>query len=152
MEVRRFTVGEVDGMIPTLERIFTRVLHLRVALSQLETKLGPAGASLVRELSGGAPERTEVREPIAVRQAKAVLRGLWEALAEALAEIRALGGEVKDLETGLVDFLGQRGDEEVYLCWKLGERRIEHWHAIDAGFGGRQPLDEQIARTPRGVD
>ena len=26
------------------------------------------------------------------------------------------------------------------LCWKLGEEAVRHWHEVDAGFAGRQPL------------
>ena len=26
-------------------------------------------------------------------------------------------------------------------CWRLGEEEIGYWHEIEAGFGGRQPLD-----------
>ena len=32
-------------------------------------------------------------------------------------------------------------DEEVYLCWKLGEKHIFYWHRMDEGFAGRKPLD-----------
>jgi hypothetical protein len=163
MAARLFTVEEVDRMIPALERIFSRMLQLRVALRQLEGNIDPgadpagvdpAGPRLVRTR---APTRESDRtgqraKPLGVRQRRALLRGLWETLGEAIAEVRELGGEVKDVEAGLVDFRGQRGDEEVFLCWMFGERSVEHWHALNDGFRGRQPLDDQFARTPRGLD
>ena len=66
------------------------------------------------------------------------------------AEIRALvktvadlGVEVKDLDTGLVDFPTVRRGRVIYLCWKLGEGdRIEWWHQVDTGFAGRRPIRE----------
>jgi len=57
-------------------------------------------------------------------------------------EIQQTGCVVKDLDEGLVDFPCLREGEAVYLCWKLGEQRIEYWHGIDEGFAGRKPLDE----------
>jgi len=51
-----------------------------------------------------------------------------------------MGVEVKDPSTGLIDFRSLRGDEEVYLCWRLGEGRIAWWHDLDSGFQGRRPL------------
>jgi hypothetical protein len=50
------------------------------------------------------------------------------------------GVEVKDLDTGLVDFRSLRDGREVYLCWKFGEDQIKFWHELDSGFSGRQEL------------
>jgi Uncharacterized conserved protein (DUF2203) len=48
---------------------------------------------------------------------------------------------VRDLERGLVDFPALLDGDEVYLCWLIDEPAIEHWHGVEAGFAGRQPLD-----------
>jgi hypothetical protein len=65
---------------------------------------------------------------------------LMEALRENVGRIEQTGCVVKDLETGLVDFPSVVDDEQVYLCWKLGEERIGYWHRMDEGFAGRKPL------------
>ena len=62
-------------------------------------------------------------------------------------ELSNAGVELKDFQMGLVDFIGRHQGRDVYLCWKLGEASITHWHELDAGFAGRQPvslLDETI--------
>jgi hypothetical protein len=41
-----------------------------------------------------------------------------------------------------VDFLARRGQEQVYLCWRLGEPEIRHWHGLQEGFAGRKPLGD----------
>jgi hypothetical protein len=142
-----FTVGEVEELIPRLEQIFTDVLQLRAGLRQVEEKLDRAGVKMSRddllESDSG---------PLEVRQAKAVFRGFYEALSDEIDNVRALGGEVKDLDSGLVDFPGRRGSEEILLCWKLGEKRIGFWHPVDAGFSARRPIDEQIPRLPQRLD
>ncbi len=56
-------------------------------------------------------------------------------------ELHDLGVECKSFETGLLDFPAERDGRPVYLCWQHGESRVAHWHEIDAGFAGRQPLD-----------
>lgn len=58
-----------------------------------------------------------------------------------LGELTADGIEVKDFETGLIDFLAERDGRLVYLCWRLGEGEIAFWHDLDAGFAGRQAID-----------
>ena len=59
-----------------------------------------------------------------------------------LAELMVHGAIVKDLESGLVDFCSYHKGKEILLCWKLGEEGITHWHNIDEGFTGRQPIAE----------
>ena len=56
--------------------------------------------------------------------------------------IQATGALIKDINTGLLDFPALRAGHEVYLCWRYGEPRIDYWHEIEAGFAGRQPIDQ----------
>ncbi|MGH7488523.1 MAG: DUF2203 domain-containing protein [bacterium] len=51
-----------------------------------------------------------------------------------------MGCELKGVDEGLIDFPSEREGQTVYLCWKLGEERIEWWHELDTGFAGRQRL------------
>lgn len=159
MARRNFQVAEVEALIPALERLFTRILQLRVGLRAVEQKLERAGVDVEMETDGADDDAGEAdagagdiaAEPPAVRQARAVFRGFYQALSDGLEQIRVLGGEVKDLDMGLVDFPGRRENEDILLCWRLGEKRIEFWHAVDGGFANRQPLDES-AGTPSRLD
>ncbi len=103
MSRAHFTVGDVDALVPTLERIFRDVLQLRAALRGLESQLERANVRMSREelleSDDGPPE---------VRRAKALFRGYYEALSDQLDLVRELGGDVKDVETGLVDFPSRR--------------------------------------------
>lgn len=65
-------------------------------------------------------------------------------LEEYVDELRQLGVETKNGPEGLVDFPAMIDGQLVYLCWKLGEPEILHWHALDAGFAGRQPLTADV--------
>jgi hypothetical protein len=65
-------------------------------------------------------------------------------LSELRDELEELGCELKDYEAGLVDFPAMREDREVFLCWRLGEETVSHWHELDSGFRGRQRLDDQM--------
>jgi hypothetical protein len=57
-----------------------------------------------------------------------------------IEELTVLGVQVKDLDSGLVDFPSLRDGEEVLLCWQLGEDEIRFWHRAEEGFAGRRPL------------
>jgi hypothetical protein len=142
-----FSVGDVEALIPALERIFVHVLQIRAGLRGIEAQLERAGVRMSREelleSDDGPPE---------IRRAKAVFRGFYEALADEIERVRDLGGEVKDVETGLVDFPGRRGGEEILLCWRLGEKKLGFWHPVDSGFAGRRPVDEDVERAPQPAD
>lgn len=119
---RTFTPNEVDALIPVLEHHFGQ---LALVLSEAERTRALA--------ADAAPERA------------AVLRELLEGLAgranALVSQIQNLGGTIKDLERGLVDFPCRRGQEVVLLCWQFGEKQLGYWHGEDEGFAGRKPLD-----------
>jgi hypothetical protein len=147
MSRAHFTVGDVDALVPTLERIFRDVLQLRAALRGLESQLERANVRMSREelleSDDGPPE---------VRRAKALFRGYYEALSDQLDSVRELGGDVKDVETGLVDFPARRLGEDILLCWRLGEKKVGFWHPLEGGFAARQPVDHEVRRTAQPSD
>ena len=65
-----------------------------------------------------------------------------EASKQMFDELEKIGCEVKNLELGLADFPAMRQGQPVYLCWKLGERRVGYWHSRDSGYGSRKPIEE----------
>jgi hypothetical protein len=146
MARRSYTVAEVEALIPSLERIFTQLLQLRAGLRGAEAKLGEAG------VAADIDDEPPADEPPEVGQLRAMFRAYYEALSDELQRIHALGGEVKDLEMGLVDFPGRRRGEDILLCWRLGEKHIGYWHTVEGGFAGRRPIDEQIPRSPTRLD
>lgn len=79
------------------------------------------------------------REAKKTRQEYAAIN---ERLADLNDEMEKIGCEIKDYNLGLVDFPSLFNGREIYLCWKLGEEQIEHWHAADEGYTGRRPIAE----------
>ena len=55
-------------------------------------------------------------------------------------ELTEIGVELKDYQSGLIDFTGRHQGRDVCLCWRLGEEQVGHWHELDSGFAGRQPV------------
>jgi hypothetical protein len=68
---------------------------------------------------------------------------LADAVSKDISGIHGHGCVVKDLDKGLVDFYALAGDRLVFLCWKLGESEVSHWHPLDGGYGQRQPLQTE---------
>jgi hypothetical protein len=121
-----FTLAQAEALIPELEALFKRAVLLR---DQAEKR-----AESVRSLeaSGADPAKTALE--------RGQLQYLVNRVNECLAEVSTLGAVPKGLEPALVDFPHRLGEEEVYLCWRAGEKRITHYHGVEEGFAGRRPL------------
>jgi hypothetical protein len=128
---RLFTFDEASALIPQLESILTKLQEKKRALDRLNDEIGGLrgrasgnGHLLAKDM---AEKRSEADE-------------LSKEMNTLLERITSLGCELKGIDEGLIDFPHQRDGRVVYLCWKLGEERIEWWHDVDTGFTGRQPL------------
>jgi hypothetical protein len=66
-----------------------------------------------------------------------------------MEHIEDSGCLVKDLDIGLIDFPAMLGQQQVFLCWKLGEPRIEFWHGVHEGFAGRKPIEDEFGPSAR---
>ena len=122
---RHFTVEEANA---ELERVEPMLVALRSAKDELLDDEAREALTEASPTNGGGTPGKQVGE------------GFLE-VRRILTELSEMGIVVRDVDRGLIDFPAIRDDEEVYLCWQLGEDRIEFWHEIEAGFAGRQPLD-----------
>lgn len=64
-----------------------------------------------------------------------------------LHELDDLGVELRDLETGTIDFPTLLNGEPAFFCWRLGEEHVEWWHAANSGYADRQPLPATARAT-----
>ena len=64
-------------------------------------------------------------------------------LYRSIEQLEGLGVIIKSVDEGLLDFPSKRFDEEVWLCWKVGEKEVKYWHKKNEGFSGRKPLSTQ---------
>ena len=135
MTPRLFTREEVNRLIPELSRIVDRAR--RDHRSALEVKEALEAEQLRVRVSGGALIDRRTWQERSGR-----LAALAAAVGRALSEIGELGGVVKDLGMGLVDFPGRLAgeDETVNLCWKYGETAVDFWHGMAEGYAQRKPL------------
>ena len=129
---RYFTVAEANAVLPTVRPVVERMVERRREMRvQLERQQELGG--MTRSNGGGFNPRLPAEIEAALQEAAGDVSACIEELTE-------LGVQVKDLDTGLVDFLSERDGEEILLCWQLGEDEIAWWHTLDGGFAGRRPL------------
>jgi hypothetical protein len=119
--VKRFTLAEARRTLPLVRRVVSDVVrtHERIANEQAA-------------LAAAKPKDQQGLQKDLDRS--------MERLTNYVDELHSIGCEVKDFQTGLIDFIGCHRGHDVCLCWKLGEETISYWHEVQAGFAGRQPV------------
>lgn len=132
-----FTPLEVEHLIPTLEQTIEKIRTLRKTLEAYDEEFSVLTNKI--NISGG------LRVNLDQWSSKRLQR---EAVAAAIAEeaeaLNRLGGVLKDLKMGLVDFPALMENEEIFLCWKSGETQIQYWHRPTEGYANRKPLTADL--------
>jgi hypothetical protein len=135
-EPQLFTVDEANALIPRLELIMERMQRRGIELRQ-------AIEAMARE-TDEPMLNVEVSQLL---ERRPELQALVEELEHCIAEIEECGAQFKGLELGLVDFLAEIDGQIGLLCWQYGEKEITHWHPLNVGFDGRQPLPSVSGRS-----
>ena len=133
-EQKFFDRQEAERLLPLIEPILVEAIEKKKKLEGVEQEFAQV-QNRILVYGGIIPPFTYLSERKQERDK------LTAAIREAVERIEDEGCVVKDLDLGLVDFPCLHEEEEVYLCWKLGEKRIFYWHRMDEGFAGRKPLD-----------
>lgn len=135
MAEKYFKLREAEELLPMIQSFLEQARKQKQKMEDLNKELSQAAARIMM-LGGSRPPYGKLAKTKAERDQYATQ------LQQAVDQIQESGCVVKDLDEGLVDFPSLRKGEEVYLCWKLGEERIEYWHGIHEGFAGRKPLSD----------
>ena len=142
MGERSFTLNEAQALLPVLESLLRTAIESKKLIEEVDSELQESAHRVF--LAGGL-----LLNVVELARRKAQRHKAEQRAKDAVAEIHAIGVQVKDLDIGLLDFPCQVEGQTILLCWKLGEERITQWHTTEEGFAGRKPIDDRIARARR---
>ena len=134
MSPKFFTLAEANRTLPLVKRVVEDIASLYPGWQDLVSRYELIAAK-ARPDWGESPEQLGLKSQI---------DDVARKINACLVELEQVGCEFKGFEEGLVDFHGRLDDREILWCWKMGEDRITHWHDLDAGFAGRQPIPEVV--------
>lgn len=129
---RRFSLQEANRSLPLVKRVVGDIVKTHAQAMRLQREIER------QQPSSHKRQQSPQSAPTATIQGQ--LDACMNLLEDFVDELSEIGCELKDYQTGLIDFVGRHDGRDVYLCWKLGEERITHWHELDSGFAGRQPV------------
>lgn len=121
-----YTPGEADNMLEIVRPLVRELMDIAERIRARQPEMW----AMVEKSAGngGNPELSRLLPD-------------FDRLDSLLHRLQDMGIEVKDLQTGLIDFPALKDGRVIYLCWKYNEGRIQFWHEVEAGFAGRQPID-----------
>ena len=134
---RRFTLAEAQGLIPRVDRLLREAIEFKSSYEEAEKQI-QSFQERVAMMGGVSVDRKRAMEARTLRD------GAASQLRNAIEQVQEVGCLIKDLDIGLIDFPTTYRGNEVYLCWKLGEDAIEHWHGVDEGYRGRKRIDRDF--------
>jgi hypothetical protein len=139
---RTFTLDEAQDLVPVLESLLRTSISAKNLIESAEAEFQALAHRIF--LNGGMSLNI-----VQIARRKAEREKALQKIKDAMAEIDAMGVQVKDLDIGLLDFPCEVDGQVVLLCWKLGETAITHWHGVSEGFAGRKPITERISKAKR---
>lgn len=119
--IQRFTLEQANRSLPLVKRVVADIVAAHKAYTESQARV----------------EKASGKDQTAAQKAT---EGAMDRLQVLVDELTDIGCEIKDYQTGLIDFVARHDGRDVYLCWRLGEGNITHWHELQAGFAGRQPV------------
>ena len=139
MSDRTFTLEEAQSLLPVLESLLRTAITAKDTIETFDSEMQSLTQRIF--LNGGIWV-----DVVSLARRKAERIKAEQSAKDAVAEIHAIGVQVKDLDIGLLDFPCVVQGETVLLCWKMGEKGISNWHGTDEGFASRKPIDARILR------
>lgn len=140
---RFFTLAQAEELLPVVEPVVRASVELKAEYQASEAELQDF-LRRIMVMGGTFVDREQVAARKSQRESCATR------LKECLERLHSLGCLVKDLDMGLLDFPTLYRGQEVYLCWKLDESRIEYWHGATEGFRGRKKIDQEFLDHHKG--
>lgn len=121
-----FSIAQANEILPTVIKKFEYVNAKKNELAKIEQQL-----QISLSTSNNFEEYVNLKQ-----QLNSAITKFYQAV----EDLENTGVVVKSIDEGLLDFPSKRFDEEVWLCWKYGEKEIKFWHEKDSGFRGRKPI------------
>ena len=121
-----FSVNDANKILPSVIKKFDHAKKIKIEVMKME-----------KQLSSGVTSVTSLEEYSMIKRK---FNSLVTEFYQSIEDLESTGVVLKGLDEGLLDFPAKRFNEEIWLCWKEGEKEIKFWHEKDSGFVGRKPI------------
>jgi len=141
-----YNIDRANELLPELRETLLILRGLRSEVIALRDRIvalnAPWAVAGVRAANPAGPTRAEVEAE--TRLLRLRLQGLVDQMHAAVLQIDGWALQLREIETGLVDFPALVSGRPVWLCWRLGEEEVGWWHERSEGFDSRRQLEDLV--------
>lgn len=136
-----FDIDAANAKLPEVRETLLRLRDQRDEIISLRDRIVAINAPM---LAGAASQPPESNPEIdsETQTLRMRMQGLVDQMQAAALQLDGMGIQLRDIATGLVDFPALVAGRPVWLCWRLGEERIDWWHETSEGFEARRRLED----------
>ena len=136
-----FDIDAANAKLPEVRETLLRLRDQRDEIISLRDRIVAINAPM---LAGAASQPPESNPEIdsETQTLRMRMQGLVDQMQAAALQLDGMGIQLRDIATGLVDFPALVAGRPVWLCWRLGEERIDWWHETSEGFDSRRRLED----------
>jgi hypothetical protein len=131
---RFYAIDEANAALPEVDRILVALRDQREELIALRDRVVAASPP-----DDGTPTPAVAEQ---LRLLRLSMQGLIDQMQAGVARLVEMDITLRDIATGLIDFPALVSGRPIWLCWRVGEADVAHWHPHDEGFDTRRPLSE----------
>jgi len=135
---RYYAIDEANAALRDVEPILAALRDQRAELIELRDQA-------VAETPGDDAPTDEAAE--ALRLLRLRMQGLIDQMQAGVVRLVDRDITLRDISTGLIDFPALLSGNHIWLCWRLGETEVGHWHRHDEGFDSRRSLEDLPTAT-----
>lgn len=141
-----YDIDRANDRLPELRESLLSLRALKSEVAALRDRIVELNAP--QALAGGVsssspgPARPEIDGE--TQRLRLRMQGLVDQMIATVAQIDSWSIQLREIDSGLVDFPALVSGRPVWLCWRLGEDKVEWWHEVSEGFVGRRRLEDLV--------
>ena len=139
-----YDFDRANARLPELRETLLSLRALKAEVVALRNRIVELNAPQV--VGGGtasaAARPSQAEADAETHRLRMRMQGLVDQMIATVAQIDGWSIQLREIETGLVDFPALVSGRPVWLCWRLGEDEVGWWHETTEGFDGRQRIED----------
>ncbi len=134
-----FTIRTAHQTLPLIRMIVEEIVELSTQISDTRERL-----EYLTDGRDSVDAQDEYSKELASIQQATDLKS--EKVEQCIGELDDLNVIASGAADGYVDFPALRENEQICLCWRLGESEVMYWHKLDEDCSKRRLVDLPLIR------
>jgi hypothetical protein len=135
-----YDFDQANARIPELREMLLTLRNLREDLVVARDRIVELNAPAMAGAVASTPPPPDA--DLETQRLRMRMQGLFDQMQAAVLQIDDWGIQLRDIETGLVDFPALVSGRPVWLCWRVDESAVGWWHDVSEGFDSRRRMED----------